>query len=80
MKAEGFTVETYPAGINEDELCEKIKNVSVLGIRSKTQVTAKVLENANRLMVIGAFCIGTIQIDLESGHEKRRCCFQCSFQ
>ena len=44
MKAEGFNVETYPAAMTEEELCEKIKNVSVLGIRSKTQVTAKVLE------------------------------------
>jgi D-3-phosphoglycerate dehydrogenase len=65
FKAEGFSVETYPAGLDEDELCEKIKNVSVLGIRSKTMVTAKVLANANKLMTIGAFCIGTNQIDLK---------------
>lgn len=65
FKAEGFNVEVYPAGLDEDELCEKIKNVSVLGIRSKTMVTAKVLDNANRLMTIGAFCIGTNQIDLK---------------
>ena len=44
LKSEGFNVETYHAAMTEDELCEKIKNVSVLGIRSKTQVTAKVLE------------------------------------
>jgi D-3-phosphoglycerate dehydrogenase / 2-oxoglutarate reductase len=65
FRAEGFNVEVYPAGLDEDELCEKIKNISVLGIRSKTQVTARVLENANRLMTIGAFCIGTNQIDLK---------------
>jgi len=65
FKAEGFHVEVYPAGLDEDELCEKIKNVSVLGIRSKTMVTARVLEQANRLMTIGAFCIGTNQIDLK---------------
>jgi D-3-phosphoglycerate dehydrogenase len=65
LKKEGFNVEVYPAGLDEDELCEKIKNVSVLGIRSKTMVTARVLENANRLMSIGAFCIGTNQIDLK---------------
>ncbi|MEQ8302769.1 MAG: phosphoglycerate dehydrogenase [Cyclobacteriaceae bacterium] len=64
MKEEGFNVEVYPAGLTEDELCEKIANVSILGIRSKTQVTARVLEHANRLMAIGAFCIGTNQIDL----------------
>lgn len=70
FKAEGFSVEVYPAGLDEEELCEKIKNVSVLGIRSKTQVTAKVLENANRLMTIGAFCIGTNQIDLKEATKR----------
>jgi len=79
MKAEGFTVETYPAGLDEDELCEKIKNVSVLGIRSKTQVTAKVLENANRLMAIGAFCIGTNQIDLKEATKKGVAVFNAPF-
>src|SRR5690606_34598457 len=48
----------------------KIKNVSVLGIRSKTQVTAKELEHANKLMTIGAFCIGTNQIDLHAATKK----------
>lgn len=79
MKAEGFTVETYPAGLDEDELCEKIKNVSVLGIRSKTQVTAKVLEHANRLMAIGAFCIGTNQIDLKAATKKGVAVFNAPF-
>ena len=79
MKAEGFNVETYPAGLDEDELCEKIKNVSVLGIRSKTQVTAKVLENASRLMVIGAFCIGTNQVDLKAATKKGVAVFNAPF-
>lgn len=79
MKAEGFNVETYLAGLDEDELCEKIKNVSVLGIRSKTQVTAKVLENASRLMVIGAFCIGTNQIDLKAATKKGVAVFNAPF-
>lgn len=79
MKAEGFNVETYPTGLDEDELCEKIKNVSVLGIRSKTQVTAKVLENATRLMSIGAFCIGTNQIDLKAATKKGVAVFNAPF-
>ena len=79
MKAEGFNVETYSAGLDENELCEKIKNISVLGIRSKTQVTAKVLENANRLMVIGAFCIGTNQIDLKAATKKGVAVFNAPF-
>ena len=79
LRAEGFNVETYAAAMTEDELCEKIKNVSVLGIRSKTQVTAKVLENANRLMVIGAFCIGTNQIDLKTATQKGVAVFNAPF-
>ncbi len=79
MKEEGYNVEVYPAGLDEDELCEKIKNVSVLGIRSKTQVTARVLENANRLISIGAFCIGTNQIDLEACLKKGVAVFNAPF-
>lgn len=79
MKAEGFNVETYPAGLEEAELSEKIKNISVLGIRSKTQVTARVLENANRLMAIGAFCIGTNQIDLSMATKKGVAVFNAPF-
>ncbi len=79
MKGEGFNVESYPAGLEEDELCEKIRNVSVLGIRSKTQVTAKVLANANRLMAIGAFCIGTNQIDLREATRKGIAVFNAPF-
>ena len=73
------SVESYPAGLNEDELCEKIKNVSVLGIRSKTQVTPKVLDNAQRLMAIGAFCIGTNQINLTEATKKGVAVFNAPF-
>ncbi len=66
LREEGYQVEIHPGGLDEDELCERIKDVSILGIRSKTQVTKKVLDNANRLWVVGAFCIGTNQIDLEA--------------
>lgn len=66
LREEGYNVEVHAAAMDEEELSERIKNVSVLGIRSKTQVTAKVLENANRLISVGAFCIGTNQIDLET--------------
>ncbi len=67
---EGFQVELLKGALDEDELIEKIKDVSILGIRSKTMVTKRVLENAPRLMVIGAFCIGTNQIDLNTAEEK----------
>ena len=67
---DGFDVEFHTGAMDEEELCEKIKNVHVLGIRSKTNVTSKVLENANKLMAIGAFCIGTNQINLDVALQK----------
>lgn len=66
---EGFNVEFVKGAMDEDELIEKIKDVTILGIRSKTMVTRKVLENAPRLIAIGAFCIGTNQIDLKTATE-----------
>lgn len=62
---EGFQVELVKGALDEAELIEKIKDVSILGIRSKTIVTKKVIESANKLMCIGAFCIGTNQINLD---------------
>jgi D-3-phosphoglycerate dehydrogenase len=70
MKSEGYAVELLAESLGEEELCEKIKGVHVLGIRSKTQVTAKVLEHADKLLAVGAFCIGTKQIDLGACKEK----------
>lgn len=70
FKEEGFQVEIINSALDEEELCEKVKDLSVLCIRSKTEVTRKVLDNANRLMAIGAFCIGTNQIDLKACQEK----------
>ena len=61
---EGYDVETYDGSLDENELIKKIKDISILGIRSKTNVTKKVIESANRLLSVGAFCIGTNQIDL----------------
>ena len=59
----GFEVETLPGALDEAELRRKISDVTVLGIRSKTRVSAKVLESAANLLAIGAFCIGVEQID-----------------
>lgn len=66
FKQEGYQVETLKTALNEDELIEKIKDVSILGIRSKTNLTAKVLAQAEKLIAVGAFCIGTNQIDLKT--------------
>lgn len=79
LQEEGYEVEVISSALSEDELCEKIKTVSILGIRSKTIVTKKVLENANRLLAVGAFCIGTNQIDLETCQEKGIAVFNAPF-
>jgi D-3-phosphoglycerate dehydrogenase / 2-oxoglutarate reductase len=60
----GFEVESLDRAPNEDELCQRLDGVHVLGIRSQTQVSERVLESANTLQAVGAFCIGTNQIDL----------------
>lgn len=70
LSKDGFSVETISKSLSEDELIEKIKDVHVLGIRSKTNVTQKVVDAAEKLMVVSAFCIGTKQIDLEACKEK----------
>jgi D-3-phosphoglycerate dehydrogenase / 2-oxoglutarate reductase len=69
FKNAGFRIETLPRALKEDELIAEIKGVQVLGIRSKTRITPKVLEAAGDLLAIGAFCIGTNQIALEAAHK-----------
>lgn len=59
----GFEVEILPSALNEAQLRETLKDVAVLGIRSKTNITPAVLENAPDLLAVGAFCIGVDQID-----------------
>ena len=76
---EGYKVETISSSLNEKELIEKIKNVSIIGIRSKTILNKKILSNAKRLLAIGAFCIGTNQIDLEFTKKKGIIVFNAPF-
>jgi len=70
FRKEGYKIEVVSKSLDEEELSRRIKDVSVLGIRSKTEITKKILENANNLMAIGAFCIGTNQLDLDSCSKK----------
>lgn len=70
FEEEGFNVEIRKGALDEDELIEAIRDVQILGIRSKTNITRKVLDNAPKLMAVGAFCIGTNQIDLDTCTEK----------
>ena len=59
-------VKRINAALSEEELCHAIKNVHLIGIRSKTQITKRVLEAAEKLQAIGCFCIGVNQVDLKA--------------
>jgi D-3-phosphoglycerate dehydrogenase / 2-oxoglutarate reductase len=65
-----ISIKTIPGALNEESLIKELKNVHLLGIRSKTRVTQKVLEQAPKLQAIGAFCIGTNQIDLTAAAQQ----------
>jgi D-3-phosphoglycerate dehydrogenase / 2-oxoglutarate reductase len=60
----GIEVETAKGALDETELIDALYGVQLLGIRSKTNVTKNVLEASSALQAIGAFCIGTNQIDV----------------
>ncbi|CAJ2507777.1 Uu.00g089630.m01.CDS01 [Anthostomella pinea] len=65
LTGQGYQVEAHKGSLPEDELIEKIRDVHVIGIRSKTKLNEKVLREAKNLLVVGCFCIGTNQVDLE---------------
>ncbi|HLZ89924.1 MAG TPA: hypothetical protein VKQ52_21875, partial [Puia sp.] len=60
------SVRKLSGALPEDQLIKEIKDVHLLGIRSKTQITPKVLEAAKKLQAIGCFCIGVNQVDLKA--------------
>lgn len=71
FRGEGYHVEAVPRALKEEELIERLSGgVHLLGIRSKTRVTARALDAGKRLLSVGAFCIGTNQIDLAAA---KRC-------
>lgn len=66
FKREGYSnIESLSHALAPADLRDKLKGVHVLGIRSKTQVTPEALSKAEKLLTIGAFCIGTNQIDMK---------------
>ena len=69
-KAGYHNVEHLPGALDERTLIEKLTDVRILGIRSRTQVTAKVLEATSRLMAVGCFSVGTNQIDLDAAQHR----------
>ncbi|ALS99500.1 phosphoglycerate dehydrogenase [Lacimicrobium alkaliphilum] len=67
LKANGYTnIEYLKTSLPEPELIEKVRDVHFVGVRSRTQITADVVEAAQKLVAIGCFCIGTNQVDLNA--------------
>ena len=65
----GYEVESLKAALDERELVEKVPGVSILGVRSKTRISAAVLQAAQHLLAVGAFCIGVDKIDRAAASE-----------
>jgi D-3-phosphoglycerate dehydrogenase len=68
FRHERFRIEATSGALPERELCERIADVHVLGIRSKTHVTEAALAAGKRLLSVGCFCIGTNQVDLDAAN------------
>lgn len=79
LAARGIEVTNRTGALDEDELIESLDGVSILGIRSKTHLSDRVLEAAKDLVTVGAFCIGTNQIDLESAASRGIAVFNAPF-
>lgn len=71
FRQQGYTqVEKINKALTEQELVNEIRDVHILGIRSKTQVTKNILDAAKKLQAIGCFCIGVNQVDLKEATKK----------
>lgn len=71
LSAAGYTsVERLGGAVGEHELIDAVRNVHLLGIRSKTRITKPVIDAADKLLSIGAFCIGVNQVDLDAATER----------
>ncbi|MDP4286058.1 MAG: phosphoglycerate dehydrogenase [Bacteroidota bacterium] len=64
------SVKQIPGALSEEQLIKEIKNVHLLGIRSKTKITEEVLKKAEKLQAIGCFCIGISQVDIPAATKK----------
>ena len=79
LREAGFDVERVAGALGERELVERLDGVALLGLRSNTQLTAKAVESASSLLAVGAFCIGTNQIDLPAASEAGVAVFNAPF-
>ncbi|MGI8752801.1 MAG: phosphoglycerate dehydrogenase [Acidimicrobiales bacterium] len=79
LASAGFEVERVPYALGPEELVERIVDVEILGVRSGTQVTGEALFAGRRLLAVGAFCIGTNQIDLAGAARRGTAVFNAPF-
>ncbi len=79
FEKEGFPVEYYEKSPSPDILDEKLKDAYILGIRSRTKITGDLLLSAPHLLAIGAYCIGTDQVDLPFAAQQGVCVFNAPF-
>lgn len=80
FKSAGYTdIESLTGSVSEQELIERISKVHILGIRSKTQITDAVLQKADKLIALGAFCIGTNQIQMKAARSRGLAVFNSPF-
>jgi D-3-phosphoglycerate dehydrogenase / 2-oxoglutarate reductase len=71
LKNDGYTgIDYHPKSLREAKLIDALKDAYFIGIRSQTQLTAKVINSAEKLMAIGCFCIGTNQVDLDAAQQR----------
>jgi D-3-phosphoglycerate dehydrogenase len=71
LKQSGYVeIKKHSGALSEADLIKEIKGVHILGIRSKTQISGRVIEKADKLLAIGAFCIGVNQVDLKAATNK----------
>jgi len=79
FEKEGYAVEYFEKSLAKEELIKRTERVNILGIRSKTRIDKETLEKAKKLLAIGAFCIGTDQIDLTESGKKGVAIFNAPF-
>ncbi|TWP35216.1 phosphoglycerate dehydrogenase [Leekyejoonella antrihumi] len=79
LKESGIEVATRPGALDEDELIQALQGVNIVGLRSKTEITPRVLAEAKDLQAIGAFCIGTNQIALKEAAARGIVVFNAPF-
>ena len=79
LASAGFEVASVGRALDEDELVARVGEIELIGLRSKTHITQRVLDAAPNLLAIGAFCIGTNQIDLVAASERGVTVFNAPF-